>query len=297
MNEPAITVQGLSRSFGSKQVLRSLSLQVGRGELVGLVGPNGAGKSTLLRALVGLLRRDSGSVSVLGLDPATDSLAIRRRSCYLPGETSVYQQMTGQQFLDFALSFHAARQPAVQRQLLELFGLPLQQKVRSYSAGMKQKLAVLATLVPDVELYILDEPDRALDATVRFQLRPVLLDLRARGKTLLLSSHHLSEVETLADRLEFLVDGRIVDATAVAAARQQLARHLRLRLVPGTPRPDGARVLATEPDGTLELEVDEPPMLFLQRLPPDAVLAAELGVVRLEELYQLLLTPTAEVAP
>jgi ABC-2 type transport system ATP-binding protein len=293
----AIDVRGLDKSFGKKPVLQQLSLQVHRGELVGLVGPNGAGKSTLLRTLVGLVRATAGTVSVLGLDPATASLPIRRRCCYLPGETSVYQEMTGQQFLDFALSFHPARQPDVEQRLLELFGLPLQQKVRSYSAGMKQKLAVLATLAPDVEIYILDEPDRALDATVRFALRPVLLYLKARGKTLLLSSHHLSEVETLADRMEFLVDGRIVDAAAVAAARQRLARHLRLRLVPGTPLPDGARVLATEPDGTLQLEVDEPPMRFLQRLPPDAVLAAELGVVRLEELYQLLLSPATEVAP
>ena len=286
---PAIHVEGLGRSFGPKEALRGLSLTVAPGELLGIVGPNGAGKSTLLRVLTGLVRRDRGTVSVLGMDPAHDGLAIRRRCSYLPGETSVYQQMTGRGFLDFAWSFHGAVQQDVVDRLQELFRLPLQARVRSYSAGMKQKLAVLAALAPDVDVYLLDEPDRALDASVRHDLRTVLRDLHGRRKTILLSSHHLGEVETLAGRLVFVVGGGVVPQETVAAARTRLARRLRLRLGNEVVLPVGARVLAREADGVLLLETSEHPLQWLRGLDAEAVLEAEVGVLRLEDLYQELL--------
>lgn len=296
MSALAIEATGLSKRYGDRTVLHGVDFRVERGALVGLIGPNGAGKSTMLRAFVGMIRRDGGDVRVLDLDPATDGLEVRRLVAYLPGETSVYHQMTGQQFLDFALSFHARRQERLARDLVDLFQLPLQRRVRSYSAGMKQKLAILATLVPDVQLYLLDEPDRALDASVRFELRAVLQQLVRDGRTILLSSHHLSEVETLAHRLEFLLAGRLVDATRIEAVRGRLRRRVRLRLTAGQTLPPGSRLLGTEPDDTIVLETDGPPLEFLRLLPPAAVLAAEIGMVRLEELYQLLLDANGAAA-
>ncbi|HEX6810180.1 MAG TPA: ABC transporter ATP-binding protein [Planctomycetota bacterium] len=289
MTGAVIATSALSKSFGERAALRSVDLTVQRGELLGLVGPNGAGKSTLLRTLIGLVQRTQGRVDVMGHDPATASLAIRHATCYLPGETGVYHQMTGQQFLDFALGFYPRHQPALQRQLLDGFRLPLQQKVRSYSAGMKQKLALMATLIPDVDLYLLDEPDRALDASMRFFLRDVLLGCKRAGKTIVLSSHHLSEVETLADRLEFLLDGSFVAPERLAAARAQLRRWPRLRLKPGASLPPGARILRREPDEALVVETDADPMAWLRSLPADVVDSVEIGVTRLEDLYQLLL--------
>ena len=286
---PAILVRDAARSFGTRQALRGMDLRVHTGELLGLIGPNGAGKSTLLRALIGLVTLDRGDVAVLGLDPARDALAIRRRVSYLPGETSVYQQMTGQQFLDFALGFYPGRQAALLDRLRDGFALPLDRRVRTYSAGMKQKLAILATLGPDAEIYLLDEPDRALDATVRFFLREVLRDMKRAGKTILLSSHHLSEVESLADRTEFLVAGQIVDPRTLHDARQQLGRRMRLRLAPGHSLPDGVRLLHHEADGMLLVHSDVDPLDALRALPDGALLGAEIGIVRLEELYQQLL--------
>jgi ABC-2 type transport system ATP-binding protein len=285
----AIEIAGLRKTYGTRDVLRGIGLQVARGQLIGLIGPNGAGKSTLLRTLVGLVPRDAGEVAVLGLDPARNSLAIRRRACYLPGETSVYPQMTGEQFLDFALSFYPRRDEARLRELLAGFALPLRQRVRSYSAGMKQKLAVAATLAPDVDLYLLDEPDRALDASVRFFLRDVLRAMKQAGKTIVLSSHHLTEVETLADRLDFLVAGQLVPGARLEDARQRLRRRLRIRLADGVQLPAGARELAREPDGTAVLETDVEPLQYLVRLRPADVHAAEIGSVHLEDLYKLLL--------
>ncbi|MBX3464451.1 MAG: ABC transporter ATP-binding protein [Planctomycetes bacterium] len=289
MTAAAIAVRGLGKSFGSRTALRAVDLEVAAGELLGIVGPNGAGKTTLLRTLVGLVPPSHGSLAVLGHDPRTASLAIRRRTSYLPGETGVYLQMTGAQFLRFAAGFHPRQQTALRDRLLDGFALPLRQKVRSYSAGMKQKLAVAAALAPDVDLYLLDEPDRALDASVRFFLRDVLLDLQRAGKTIVLSSHHLGEVETLADRLEFLLDGAFVPPAAVQAARARLRRRPRLRLGDGAELPAGARLLQREADGTLLVETDGDPMAWLRATPPGAIDSAEVGVPRLEDLYQLLL--------
>ncbi len=286
---PVVAIGGLRRAFGDVEVLRGVDLQVAAGELLGLVGPNGAGKSTLLRVLVGLVPRDGGELRVLGLDPAHAALAIRRRTCYLPGETGVYQQMTGAQFLAFAFSFYPQRQRELETRLLDGFALPLRKKVRTYSAGMKQKLALVATLVPDVDLYLLDEPDRALDASVRFFLRDVLLALKRAGKTIVLSSHHLSEVESLADRLEFLLAGRMVAAERLAQARAALRRRPRVRLAPAATLPTGARELQREPDGTLVVETDDDPLRWLRATPAGAITGVEVGTARLEDLYQLLL--------
>jgi ABC-2 type transport system ATP-binding protein len=289
MNAPAITLTGVGKDYGGRRVLADAELTVAGGELLGLIGPNGAGKSTLLRLLVGLVPPSRGRIDVLGHDPRRDSLAIRRRTSYLPGETGVYQQLTGAQFLRFCAGFHARQQPALRERLLAGFALPLHQKVRSYSAGMKQKLALVATLVPDVDLYLLDEPDRALDASVRFFLRDVLLDLKRAGKTIVLSSHHLSEVETLADRLEFLLDGRFVDAARLAAARAALRRRPRIALRPGVELPPGARLVHRDPDGTLVVETDGEPLAWLRTVPVAAIGSAEIGTTRLEDLYELLL--------
>jgi ABC-2 type transport system ATP-binding protein len=227
------------------------------------------------------------------LDPTQDGEQVRLRAAYLPGETSVYHQMTGQQFLDFAKSFYPRQRTDMVRDLLDLFALPLHQRVRSYSAGMKQKLALVATLAPEQELYLLDEPDRALDASVRLQLRDVLQRLHKSGCTIVLCSHHLAEIETLADRLEFLLEGRLVPLPIVERARERLQRRMHLRLAPGTPPPVGCTVLETRKDGTMVLETEGDPIALLQRLPQGSLRSVELGVAHLEELYQTLL---AEVA-
>lgn len=293
----AVTVCGLDVRFGDKQVLRSVDLTIAPGELLGLCGPNGAGKSTLLRTLLGLVPRQGGDVQVGGRDPARDPIGVRRATSYLPGENGVYLQLTGSAYLDFALGFFPRHDRERRERLLAHFALPLGQKVRSYSAGMKQKLALLAALVPDVDLYVLDEPDRALDASVRFVLRDELLAMQRAGKTILLSSHHLGEVEALADRLVFLLDGAFVADARLAAARASLRRRPRVRLATGHALPAGAREVHREADGTLVVATDDDPMQWLRSCPAGAVDSVEIGIPRLEDLYQLLLQGAGEVRP
>lgn len=282
-----VRARGIAKNFGDKQALAGLDLELRAGEILGFVGPNGSGKSTCLRILLGIVPRDAGDVTVFGLDPAREALSIRKRTSYLPGETSVYTFMTGAQFLDFALGFFSGRRtlPDVAH---EVFDLPLDRKVRTYSAGMKQKLALLATLLADVDLYVLDEPDRALDATARLRLRELLRSMRADGKTILLSTHHLTEVEALADRVEFLFAGRRVPDEAVARARNVLRREIRLRLARERPLPDGVESAQRDSDGTWRVRVPGDPLAWLARLPGAEVLSAELGQARLEDLYRVL---------
>jgi ABC-2 type transport system ATP-binding protein len=292
-----IQLKGVTKSFGDKGVLDDVALHVDEAEVVGFVGPNGAGKTTCLRILLGLTHRDGGNVQVLGIDPDDDSVAIRKRCSYLPGETSVYLGMTGRAFLDFAWGFYPRHQEDLKQQMLHAFELPLSRKVRTYSAGMKQRLSLLACLVPDVELFVLDEPDRALDATTRFLLRDLIRTLKARGKSILLSSHHLREVEALSDRLVFLMDGHIIEEQRIAAARTELQKHLRIHLAPGTDLPQGAQLLGKEPDGTLQLLADGDPFQWLAQIPRDHVLSAEVGTIRLEDLYRMLMSlPNPEEA-
>jgi len=285
----AIVLRGVRKTFGAKTALAGLDLEVEAGSVRGFVGPNGAGKTTALRVLIGLLRRDAGEARVLDLDPADQALAIRRRTCYLPGETNVYGHLTGAEFVDFALSFYPRQLADLRDELLTTFELPLERKVRTYSAGMKQKLALLVTLVPDVELYVLDEPDRALDATARLHLRDVLHRLNLRGKTLLLSSHHLAEVEALTTQLTFLIDGRSVAQERVEAARAALRHVVRLRLRRGDARlPPGVRERTAEADGSIRLQVEGDALAWVKGLDSAVVDSIEVGATRLEDLYQQL---------
>lgn len=286
--EPIVVTRGLAKRFGSAHALRGLDLELRAGEILGFVGPNGSGKSTCLRILLGIVPRDAGDVSVFGLDPARDELAIRRRSTYLPGETSVYSYMRGDEYLRFTLAFHPRRRE-LPRDIAELFELPLRARVRTYSAGMKQKLALLATLQVDVELYVLDEPDRALDATARLSLRELLRALSNEGRTVLLSSHHLSEIEALAHRTVFVLAGRHVSEPSVAAARQRLRGELRLRLSREIVWPAGADSIESDGERCYRVRFDREPLQWLAGVPADAIESLEFGTTRLDDLYRALL--------
>lgn len=227
MSEPVLRVEALSKSFGASTVLRSASLEVAAGSVLGFVGPNGAGKSTCLRCILGICFPDSGRVTLDGIDAVADPLAARARTGYLPGETSLYGGMTGEALLRFGLAFHGRKNEDLLTHLLERFRLPIERKARTYSAGQKQLLGICLALVPDVPLYILDEPDKALDATMRHELRKVLRSLEERGKALLISSHHIAELEGLASDYVFLLDGNVIGDERIERERSRLLGEVR----------------------------------------------------------------------
>jgi ABC-2 type transport system ATP-binding protein len=215
----AISVSGLHKSFGQTHALDGLDLSVATGEVHGFLGPNGAGKSTTIRVLLGLLRADSGDVSLLGGDPWHDAVDLHRRLAYVPGDVNLWPNLTGGEVIDLLGRLRGGIDEKKKAALLERFDLDPTKKGRTYSKGNRQKVALVAALASDVELLILDEPTSGLDPLMEEVFRECVGEERARGRTVLLSSHILSEVEALCDRVTIIRSGRTVETGSLAELR------------------------------------------------------------------------------
>jgi ABC-2 type transport system ATP-binding protein len=221
-----ISTRELTKHYGAIPALNDLTLDVHAGEIFGFLGPNGAGKSTMIRTLLGFLHPTHGSARVLGLDVATQSVEIRRVTGYLPGGIALYDSMTGEQVLDY-LARLQGRTPYRRDELTERLQMPaadLRRRVRDYSRGMRQKIGVIQALQHDPELAILDEPSEGLDPLMQQAFYGILTDLRAEGRTIFFSSHVLSEVERVCDRVGIIRHGNLM---AVHEVRELLARRRR----------------------------------------------------------------------
>jgi polyether ionophore transport system ATP-binding protein len=216
---PAISVSGLVKTFGSTRALDGLELEVSEGEVHGFLGPNGAGKSTTIRVLLGLLRADSGSARLLGGDPWSEATALHRRLAYVPGDVTLWPNLSGGEAIDLLARLRGGLNEARRSDLLERFELDPTKKGRAYSKGNRQKVALVAALASDVELLILDEPTSGLDPLMEAVFRECVADERRRGRTVLLSSHILSEVEALCDRVTIIRSGRTVETGTLASLR------------------------------------------------------------------------------
>jgi ABC-2 type transport system ATP-binding protein len=224
-DDVVIDVQGLVKTFGSTRALDGLDLQVARGEVHGFLGPNGAGKTTALRVLLGTVRADSGHAAVLGLDPWSDVPALHAQIAYVPGDVALWPTLTGGEVIDLLGRLQGGHDPARRAELLEMFELDPTKKSRSYSKGNRQKVALVAALASRAELFLFDEPTSGLDPLMEEQFRRCVRELKADGRTVLLSSHILSEAEALSDRISIIRAGAVVETGALADMRhlQRLA--------------------------------------------------------------------------
>jgi ABC-2 type transport system ATP-binding protein len=214
-----ISTSGLVKTFGQTRALDGLDLSVSAGEVHGFLGPNGAGKSTTIRVLLGLLRADSGSASLLSGDPWQDAVELHRRLAYVPGEVNLWPNRTGGEAIDLFGALRGGVDPKRRAELLERFDLDPTKKCRTYSKGNRQKVAVIAAFASDVELYLLDEPTSGLDPLMDAVFRDCVREEKAAGNTILLSSHILAEVEALADRVTIIRRGRSVESGTLAELR------------------------------------------------------------------------------
>jgi polyether ionophore transport system ATP-binding protein len=231
--EHAIEVAGLVKAFGPTRALDGLDLVVAHGEVHGFLGPNGAGKSTTIRVLLGLLRADEGRATLLGGDPWADAVALHRRLAYVPGDVSLWPNLTGGEAIDLLGRLRGGLDRRRRADLLERFELDPTKKGGTYSKGNRQKVALVAALAADVELLILDEPTSGLDPLMEEAFRECIEERRAGGTTVLLSSHILSEVEALGDRVTIIRGGQAVESGTLADLR-----HLtRTSIVAETERP------------------------------------------------------------
>jgi len=224
-----IEIRGLTRRFGQQVAVHPLTLHIGPGGVTGLLGPNGSGKSTLLRMLVGLVRPDGGQVRLDGVELKGDGLGIRRRAVYQPGEIHVYGELRAEAHLAFCLRGREPEALARARDLARGFELPLRARLRGYSHGMKRQLLLAAALAPQVPVRILDEPTEGLDPTRRGQVLELLRADAARGTTVLLSSHHLGEVERACERRLFLRRGELLDEDEARRLHERGKHALRVQ--------------------------------------------------------------------
>ena len=254
----AISVEGLRKTYGKTVALDGLDLTVHTGEVHGFLGPNGAGKTTTLRILLGLLRADSGRVSVLGGDPLVEAVPLHRRLAYVPGDVELWPNLTGGEAIDLLGRLRGGLDPQKRDRLCRRFDLDPTKKGRSYSKGNRQKVALVAALASDVELLLLDEPTAGLDPLMEAVFQECIHEAKAQGRTVLLSSHILAQVEVLADRVSIIRLGRVVEAGTLAELR-----HLtRTTISAETERPatglaevGGVHGLRAD-DGRVRFEVD-----------------------------------------
>jgi ABC-2 type transport system ATP-binding protein len=216
----AIEVHALAKSFGRTKALDGLDLTVRTGEVHAFLGPNGAGKTTTIRILLGLLRKSGGTAVLLGGDPWRDAVALHARLGYVPGDVTLWPNLTGGEIIDLLGRLRGHPQDAARKQaLIERFALDPTKKARAYSKGNRQKVALIAALASDAELLILDEPTSGLDPLMEAVFRDCIGDERRRGRTVLLSSHILAEAEALADRVTIIRDGRTAETGTLTELR------------------------------------------------------------------------------
>lgn len=206
-----VEVKGLQKNFGQFQALKDVSFEVNAGEVLGYIGPNGAGKSTTIRILLGIIRATQGKVQIFGKDVWQDSIEIHKKIAYVPGDVYLWPNLSGGETIDLFLKLHGAINQEKRDQLIKKFDLNPRKKVRSYSKGNRQKIALIAALATEAELYIFDEPTSGLDPLMEAVFQEEVKALKAAGKAIILSSHILSEVEKLADRVAVIRKGEIVE--------------------------------------------------------------------------------------
>ena len=305
MTTPAIATAGLTKHYGGAptpaglvtgrprgaviRALEELSIEVKPGEIFGFLGPNGAGKSTLIRLLLGFLRPTAGRASVLGFDVVGQSVEIRRRVGYLPGGIAFWDNLTGERLLD-ELADLSGRPPVRRADLadrLELSRATLRRPVRDYSRGMRQKLGIIQALQHDPELAILDEPSEGLDPLMQRAFYDILDDLRREGRTIFFSSHILSEVERVCDRVAIIRLGRLVALEEVPSLLARRKRNVEIRLSGAAPPLDGVAGVSDVATGegwlTCRLEGDVGP--FLAAIANCAIHDLTIEPARLEEAF------------
>lgn len=288
MPEMAVEVEGLTKSFGSVHALRGLDLHVPAGQVTGFLGPNGSGKSTTIRILLGLLRADGGRATVLGGDPWSDAVRLHRSIAYVPGDVMLWPNLTGGEAIDILARLSGPLDPARKKLMLERFELDPTKKARAYSKGNRQKVALVAALASEADLLLLDEPTSGLDPLMEAAFTESIREVKAAGRSVLLSSHIFAEVEKLADRVTIIREGVTVESGTIAELRHLTRSQLTVVLDGGA---DGLAALpgvhdVAVVDGHVTFAVDDaelPAVLAeVARLRPRSLVA---NPPSLEELF------------
>jgi len=225
-----LEAHGLKKRFGKVQALRSIDLEVQKGEVYGFIGPNGAGKSTTIRILLGILRANEGTAQIFGMDVWKQAVEIHKRIAYVPGEMNVWNNLTGGEMIDVLLRMRKTPTKEYVSELTRRFDFDPSKKCSSYSKGNKQKIALIAAFSSNADLYVFDEPTSGLDPIMNIVFKECVKEVKEAGKSVLLSSHIMSEVEELADRISVIKLGEIVDSGTLEDMRHLTRNHVEVSL-------------------------------------------------------------------
>lgn len=228
-----LRVNQVTKKFGSFTALDGIDLEVGQGEIYGFIGPNGAGKTTTIRILLGILQATSGTATIFGQDAWRDAVEIHKRIAYVPGEVNLWSNLTGGEVIDLFVKLRGANGTSRREELIQRFDLDPTKKCSTYSKGNRQKVALIAAFASDADLYILDEPTSGLDPLMEQIFQECVREVKAAGKSVLLSSHILSEVEKLCDKVSIIRQGKIIESGTL----QELRHLTRTRVQVETARP------------------------------------------------------------
>ena len=284
---PAVRFAGTTKRFGDVIALDRLSLDIDEGEIVGLLGPNGAGKTTTLRVLLGLLQPTSGRAEIFGIDAWQQPVQAHRALAYIPGEFNVWPQLTGGEILDLLGAVSGGVDAAYRDELIERFSFDPRKKGRSYSKGNRQKIAVIAALASRAPLLVMDEPTSGLDPLMEAQFQDCLRQAKARGQTILLSSHILSEVEAVCDRVAVLRQGVLVEEGTLADLRHLHAVTVEATYAGEPPVLDGVAGVqdASVVDGVIRAQVRGSTDALLKALAAAQITSIQMREPSLEELF------------
>ena len=258
-NEMAVEVEGLTKSFGNVHALRGLDLSVPAGHVTGFLGPNGSGKTTTIRILLGLLRADGGRATVLGGDPWTDAVQLHRSIAYVPGDVTLWPNLTGGEAIDILCRLSGPFDPKRKQLMLDRFELDPTKKARTYSKGNRQKVALVAALASDAQLLLLDEPTSGLDPIMEAAFTESIAEVKRQGRSVLLSSHIFAEVEKLADTVTIIRNGVTVETGSIAQLREKLRTQVTAVLTGGAAALVGVAGIhdLQQVDGQTRFTVDE----------------------------------------
>lgn len=245
-----LQAKNVSKQFGDFTALDNINIEVKKGEVYGFIGPNGAGKSTTIRILLGILQATSGEAKLFGMDAWSEAVAIHKRIAYVPGDVNLWPNLTGGEVIDLFTKLQGSPNEKRKAELMDVFDLDPTKKCRTYSKGNRQKVALVAAFASDAELFILDEPTSGLDPLMERKFQEQVLQLKKEGKSVLLSSHILSEVEKLCDRVGIIREGKIIETGTLAELRHLTRMHISVETKKAIPE-------LTEMSGIHDLVLDE----------------------------------------
>ena len=283
-----LEVKDLTKKFGGFTALECINFSMNEGEICGFIGPNGAGKSTTIRVLLGLLKPTKGEVKIFGLDAWKDAVEIHKRIAYVPGDANLWPNLTGGEVIDLFLKMRGNGNRSKKEEMMKRFDLDPTKKCRAYSKGNRQKIALISAFASDADLYILDEPTSGLDPLMERVFQEYVLEVKAAGKSVLLSSHILSEVEKVCDQVSIIREGKIIETGTLSEMRHLTRTKLTIKTkepMPSLNEVKGVHNLVNN-DSELSFQVDTEELdAIIRYISPFGIVKLESAPPTLEDLF------------